>query len=409
MPIRRSLAVKSVGLVNQLSQKLGRGQGTVAGGRVGLAIDPHLLGDLTANKCVVLVSGTNGKTTTTALIASGLRTHFSNVATNDTGSNMPAGHVAALVDEEEAQAVVLEVDENYVPRLLETSNPAVISLLNLSRDQLDRMSEVRMLAQRWRDALSRTGGIHVVANADDPLVVYAAFSASEVTWVAGGLVWKEDAAGCPQCSGHIVFGKHDTWACDSCDLARPEPTWTMKGNLVHSPLGAVHLNVMLPGSFNRSNSLMALAAVTATGAEITKAARAISSVESVAGRFQHRRRPGQDARLMLAKNPAGWAALLEVVEESATPVVVSINSRTADGADPSWLFDVDFSSLRNRVVIVTGDRWRDLSVRLHYGGVDHSREADPEMAIARAAKAGDGTVDFIGNYTAFQEVTRARS
>ena len=112
---------------------------------------------------------------------------------------------------------------------------------------------------------------------------------------------------------------------------------------------------------------------------------------------------------MLAKNPAGWAALLEVVEESATPVVVSINSRTADGADPSWLFDVDFSSLRNRVVIVTGDRWRDLSVRLHYGGVDHSREADPEMAITRAANAGDGTVDFIGNYTAFQEVTRARS
>jgi UDP-N-acetylmuramyl tripeptide synthase len=110
---------------------------------------------------------------------------------------------------------------------------------------------------------------------------------------------------------------------------------------------------------------------------------------------------------MLAKNPAGWSELLDLVGNDDGPIVISINARTADGADPSWLWDVPFERLGSRVVVATGDRCRDLSVRLHYAGVAHVMEVDP-LAAVRSAHDGDGApVDVIGNYTAFDELLRA--
>ena len=113
---------------------------------------------------------------------------------------------------------------------------------------------------------------------------------------------------------------------------------------------------------------------------------------------------------MLAKNPAGWDELLDLVGAGSAPLVVSINARVADGADPSWLWDVPFERLAGRTVVATGERYRDLSVRLHYAGVAHTTEADPVRAVAAAAATGGGAdtlVDVIGNYTAFQDLLGA--
>ncbi|OYV58189.1 MAG: hypothetical protein B7Z69_10015, partial [Actinobacteria bacterium 21-73-9] len=139
------LAERAVLAVNRLSRVLGRGQGTVIGGRAGLALDPTLLGELARGRTVVLVSGTNGKTTTTALVAAGWG---GPVAVNDTGSNMVQGHVAALAGRPGVPAA-LEVDESWLPGIAAATRPAVVVLLNLSRDQLDRASEVRRVALRW--------------------------------------------------------------------------------------------------------------------------------------------------------------------------------------------------------------------------------------------------------------------
>jgi UDP-N-acetylmuramyl tripeptide synthase len=153
---------------------------------------------------------------------------------------------------------------------------------------------------------------------------------------------------------------------------------------------------------------------------------AMAAVGEVAGRFTTREVGGVPARLMLAKNPAGWSELLHLVVNDAGPIVISINARTADGADPSWLWDVPFERLPSRVVVATGDRCRDLSVRLHYAGVAHEMEADPVAAVRLAMRrhadgstvdgsAVDGstvdgsTVDVIGNYTAFGELLRAKA
>lgn len=370
-------------------------------------LDPGLLAWLGKGKRIALVSGTNGKTTTTALLAAAAGAAGVAVATNHTGSNMPAGHVAALVEQSTAQIAVLEVDEAYVPQVAAATAPAVIALLNLSRDQLDRMSEVRMVAERWRNALVKLPATTVVANADDPLIVFAAREADRVVWVAGGLRWKEDATGCPSCGGHIGFGADGDWSCDGCDLTRPPVTWWLDDDTIEGPGGPVPIDLRLPGRFNVENAVLAVAAADSLGIDAPLSTRAMRSVTDVAGRFVHRTIDGVPVRLMLAKNPAGWSALLELVADEVAPVVVSINARTADGADPSWLYDVDFGVLAGRTVVVTGDRWRDLSVRLRYAEVAHRCISDPGGAVVSAGANGD-RVEFIGNYTAFRDL-RERS
>jgi lipid II isoglutaminyl synthase (glutamine-hydrolysing) len=409
--VRPQLASATTRVVNATSRRLGRGQGTVAGGRAGLRLDPRLLEHLSAGRRVALVTGTNGKTTTTRLLTVALGASGDDVVSNETGSNMPPGHVAALAGTT-ARRAVLETDEVYLPRVLTATAASTVLLLNLSRDQLDRTNEVRMIAGSWRAALAAAPHTHVVANADDPLVVWGAGVARDAHWVAAGLRWQHDAVGCPSCEGRIAFTEAG-WSCTNCAFARPDPEAT----LVVAPDGTARaewadgrsaaVRLSLPGRFNQSNALMAAVAAEVSGIDALAALAAMESVEEVAGRFTVRSFGDVRARLMLAKNPAGWGELLDLVADSEAPLVVSINARTADGGDPSWLWDVPYERLTGRAVVVTGDRYRDLSVRLHYGGVTHTTEADPVAAVTYAAAGSPDVVDVIGNYTAFHELLEA--
>jgi len=422
--VRSRIAVVTTRAVNAMSRRLGRGHGTVAGGRSGLRVDPQLLQHLSAGRAVALVTGTNGKTTTTRLLAAALEADGAAVVSNETGSNMPPGLVAALAGNRRATRAVLEVDEIYLPRVLAATKPSTVVLLNLSRDQLDRTNEVRMVAGTWRAALAAAPHVMVVANADDPLVVWSAGAAAKVRWVAAGLGWQLDAVGCPSCQGRIAFTGDGSWACvTGCGFARPEPTATLTatdhGTTFHGIWadGRSHeLKLALPGRFNHANALMAAVAAETQGIAIDDGFSAMAAVGDVAGRFTVHEVGGVRARLMLAKNPAGWSELLDLVREDDGPVVISINARTADGADPSWLWDVPFERLVNRVVVATGDRCRDLSVRLHYAGVSHQVEEDPVLAVRMASENGDGAgadhdyaVDAIGNYTAFNDLLRVKA
>ncbi|MGH9081180.1 MAG: Mur ligase family protein, partial [Acidimicrobiales bacterium] len=362
-PGRAAVAAEAVKACNWLSRVLGRGSGTVAGGRVGLALDRELLLTLAAGRPVALVSGTNGKTTTTRLLAAALTDRNGRlVVSNHTGANMPAGHVAAMVGSPREAPAVLEVDEGYLGRVMADTRPWVVVLLNLSRDQLDRISEVRMLAERWREALGASAGAEagvrppvVVANADDPLVAYAASAAPSACWVGAGQVWRNDAVGCPACGGRIVFGDGDGdgdadgggWACEQCGFSRPPCDAWVEGSVLALADGSRYsLDIGLPGQFNRSNA--AMAAVAATRAEgdgtdapgwgraLPRALELVAGVREVAGRFSSAIRRGRAVRLLLAKNPAGWAAIFDLLEENGptcAPVVRSVNARIADGLD----------------------------------------------------------------------------
>lgn len=373
----------------------------MVGGRVGLVLEPHLLARLGGGRTAALVTGTNGKTTTTRLLAAALGGRQA-VATNAAGSNLPAGLVAALAGSPSKRAV-LEVDEGYLARATGELDPEVVVLLNLSRDQLDRVSEVRMVAARFRAGLRHFNGT-VVANADDPLVVWAATAAPNVEWVGAGALWQSDAVGCPACEGPIVFEPSGSGWSSGCGLRRPDPALSLAGDDVLLPGGLrLPLRLGLPGRFNRANAAVALAAALVLGAEPEPALAAMRKVEDVEGRFSTLQVGTVRARLLLAKNPAGWTELLELLGDGRMPVVVGINARVADGHDPSWLWDVPFERLADRQVVATGERARDLAVRLRYAGVSHVCVPDQLEALEAS---GSARVEYVGNYTAFQELRR---
>src|SRR5260370_9474801 len=164
----------------RLARMARRGDGSVIGGKIGLWHEPDLLSMLEAGREVGVVTGTDGKTTTTRLIAAGLGALGQGVASNSFGANMEEGLAAALGQSPNAPYAVLEVDEKYLPRVIEATAPRVVALLNLSRDQMDRAAEIWLLARRWRDALRAAPGTRAVANADDPLAAWPALPAARV-------------------------------------------------------------------------------------------------------------------------------------------------------------------------------------------------------------------------------------
>jgi UDP-N-acetylmuramyl tripeptide synthase len=404
LPTRTRLAAGIGGAVSGLSRRLGRGGGSVVGGRAILAVDPDALRRLAAGHPVALVSGTNGKTTTTSLLGAAMAT-TGPVATNFLGANLPPGLAAALAGQPPGVTAVLEVDEAWLERVVAATVPKAVALLNLSRDQLDRNNEVRSLAATWRRTFAGRAGTTVVANADDPLVVWGAGLAPDVRWVGAGQPWTLDASGCPSCGGRIRFGGTEGWECDGCDLRRPPLDVVLQdGAIVIRGGRRVELHLLLPGRANQANAAMALTVATVLGADLDRAAGAMAEITEVVGRYASVQVGRQQARLLLAKNPAGWLEVFDVLRPPPLPVVVVINARTADGKDPSWLWDVAFERLAGRLVMASGERSRDLAVRLRYAGVEHQHQPDP---VAAMAATGATAVDVVANYTSFQAL-RAR-
>jgi UDP-N-acetylmuramyl tripeptide synthase len=396
---RARLAGRAAVAVSAASRRLGFGGGSVIGGRVGLLLEPHLLDVLATGRRVALVSGTNGKTTTTHLLAAALGGAQA-VATSPAGANLPPGLAVALAASAPGVPAVLEVDEAYLGPVATALRPEVVALLNLSRDQLDGVCEVRLVANRWRQMLTSLPTT-VVANADDPLVVWAAATAPTVIWVAAGLLWRGDAVGCPACDGRIVFADSDSdsdsdgarpgsagWSC-ACGFARPDPDARLVGDeLVTADGRRLALELLLPSRANRANAAMAAVAAAVLGVDGFDALASMATVSDVEGRYARVTHAGVAARLLLAKNPAGWAELLDLLDGGTDPVVIGINARIADGHDPSWLWDVAFERLAGRLVVATGERRRDLAVRLRYAGVAHATVADQLEAPHRSTTWG---------------------
>jgi len=399
---RYTLARSAGSLAAGLSRLTGRGAGTTVGGRITLLLDPDALARAAAGRSFALVSGTNGKTTTRTFLVAALRTRGP-VVSNSGGANLPTGITAALSADRIAADGVLEVDEPFLPRVAAAVHPRALVLLNLSRDQLDRYAEVRRLAGIWRAALESPQAPTVVANCDDPLVVWAASPAEHTIWVAAGERWHSDAAACPACGG-VVRRDHTGWSSD-CGLSRPAPDWVVDGDEVIDTSGARHrVHLSLPGAVNVGNAAMAAAAAGLWGVGPAAALAAMSAIAEVEGRYLTTTYAGVPSRLLLAKNPAGWSEALTMLPDTEVGVVVAVNARAADGRDPSWLWDVPFEQLAGRVAVATGERSRDVAVRLRYAGVEHTRVEDPEAAVRSAGRVGP--VEVLANYTAFQTYRR---
>jgi lipid II isoglutaminyl synthase (glutamine-hydrolysing) len=401
LQLRARLATSIGGAAGRVSRLTGRGDGSVIGGVIALRLEPGLLGMLAAGRQVVLVTGTNGKTTTTRLITAALESLGQPVASNAFGANMEAGLAAALGKRPDAPFAVLETDEKYVPSVLAATGAQVVTLLNLSRDQMDRAAEIWLVARRWRDALADAPDCRVVANADDPLITWAASSAKQVTWVAAGQRWREDSWCCPQCGSHLRRDEPD-WRCGECGFARPPVSWMLDGEYAVDSAGRRQfLDLALPGRANRANAVVALAVAETFGIDAARALPRLREVTSVAGRYTTVQRRGRSVRLLLAKNPAGWLEAFDVLLPAPVPVLLAVNAQGPDGRDTSWLWDVDYRHLRGRPVYVAGERKLDLAVRLEADGVAFELVDGVDSAVGLVE---GGSLDVIANYTAFQQI-----
>ena len=406
--LRANAAVTAARLATFASRATGRGAGGMIGGLVARAIDPNIMAQLAGERPAVLVTGTNGKSTTTRMLAAAMRTKYQ-VATNDGGDNMDAGIVSALMAGADASHIVLEVDELHVPHVAKSINTQALVLLNLSRDQLDRVGEINKIERALRGAVEDNPDMLVIANCDDVLMTSVAYDAENVIWVSAGAGWLGDSVSCPRTGGHIVRTSDDWYAvkklADSREFRRPTPIWAVDDNGMVTPTGEKELNLSLPGRANRGNATQAVsAAVEAFEVNLDDAIAAAEQVADVAGRYSTIHRGNHEIRLLLAKNPAGWQEALSMIDRSADGLVIATNGQVADGVDMSWLWDVKFEDFEDLAVKAAGERGTDLAVRLVYADITHELIPDPVQAIDSCPP---GRVEVLANYTAFRDLKKA--
>jgi len=386
-----------------LSRVTGRGAGATISGRVINAVAPDALHELGTGLRVALVSATNGKTTTTRLLAAALEAEPAPVATNATGANLTSGIAPVLARATTPGVAVLEVDERVLPRVVDPLDAELLVLGNLSRDQLDRYGEVHAVGEAWRAVTDAHPDLRVVANASDPHVVWAALPA-KTTWVALGLGWRNDAATCPNCAA-LLHWTEDRFDCPTCGFAQPATPNRLEDGALVLDGRRVPLRLQLPGSWNLANAALAVtAATTHFGVDPDRAAAAAATITTVAGRYMSvPLGDGRSARVLLAKNPAGWTEVLRHLSRRAGSVVIAVNARVADGKDPSWLWDVPYELLQQSTVAAAGERALDVAVRLRYAGVEHIVERD---AITAAARLPGEDVHIVASYTQFSAIYR---
>ena len=390
----------------------GRGAGGMIGGLIAGAIDPNIMANLGGGRPVALITGTNGKSTTTRMLAAALRTQYA-VATNEGGDNMDAGIISALMAGRGASHVVLECDELHVPAVADRLNPSCLVLLNLTRDQLDRVGEINTIERRLRACVEAHPEMTVIANCDDVLVTSVAYDAPNVIWVSAGAGWVGDSVSCPRTGGHIVRDGDDWHAltplADGRTFRRPTPTWSISesGIAVPSEVSAevVSLSLTLPGNANRGNATEALAAaIEVFKIPLDGAVQAVQAVSNVAGRYSTITFEQWEVHMLLAKNPAGWQEALSMVDRTADGIVISVNGQVADGEDLSWLWDVSFEAFENTHIVAAGERGTDLAVRLIYADVPHTHVPSTVAAIRSCPP---GRVEVLANYTAFRDLKKA--
>lgn len=427
--MRDGAAIAAGRLTAVTSRALRFGGGTTLPGRVAGAVSPGIVRRLSARLAhgVVLISGTNGKTTTARLLGGAIDSAGLVAIHNRAGANLISGIGSALVEhaslsgEPRGDLGLFEVDEATLPAAIEATRPRAVCLLNLFRDQLDRYGEIDIIADRWRGALKHLGDDAIVIfNADDPLVadVGRAFGGRTMTFGleggagATGARTLEDAADsryCYRCGRPyeytlVTVGHMGHYHCPQCGDARPAAHVAARDVRLHAADGAtltlawedaaLTLSTNLPGLYNVYNVTAAAAGAVGLGIAAETIGRGIMATAPAFGRGERVTIDGREALMLLAKNPAGFNEVLRtVLAAEETPVVLlAINDLIADGRDISWLWDVDFEMLRDRAraVVVTGIRADDMALRLKYAGVNGghvSVEHDGARALTRARDA----------------------
>lgn len=373
--VRLKLSILIAKLAALLSKKLLRRSGETIAGRVLLALYPKAISELAKDKKIICVSGTNGKTSTTKALVS-IISKLGSVATSPSGSNLERGVAAALMNK--SDYAVLEVDELHLSRIIEEAKPKAVLLLNLTRDQLHRMHEVKRVADRWAASAQGAPETLFVGDIDDPFVAHALNSAAQAQRISFGGRKHQDGAVCPSCGKYLKWNRNN-FKC-SCGLTNSNPDQSFDS-----------------GSAAYRNATMANVIGELFGA------KPIAIDEKSLERSVDQIYKGVKASIRLAKNPASWSEALKSV--TGLNAVLIVNAREVDGIDTSWLWDISFATLSGKHVVVCGERALDIAYRLHVEGIE--AEITPNFADALAKFEKGSDVHVLAAYTAFHELVNS--
>ncbi len=440
-PVLFSVEAAAARAAGRLSRLTGRGGGTTLPGKLLWKLDPGAVDRLGQRlpRGSALISATNGKTTTAAMAEAILAPHV-RLAHNGSGANLVSGIASALLGADGAELGLFEVDEAALPEVVARLRPRAVCLGNLFRDQLDRYGELEHVAEAWRAAVSGLdAGSTLLVNADDPLVADLArgragaltFGLDDPRHARPALQHAADSKYCLVCGTPYDYaaayvGHLGEYRCPACGHARPQLDIAGRGlelrgldgsafDLV-APEGTRRIELALPGLYNVYNALAAASLARALGASRDEIATGLESFGAAFGRFE--RIPVGDDRtvlILLIKNPAGANEAIRTLVDGGAPAtaLIALNDAIADGRDVSWIWDVDFEPLSDRLehLVASGDRAAELALRFKYGGLDEpALEVVPELEAALdrglALTPPGGELVILPTYTAMLALRR---
>lgn len=446
---RLILAVLAAKTISSLIGFMRLGAGSVFPGTIANRLQPQILDRLCrqVKYGIVIIAGTNGKTTTSLLLRQILERQGWRVAHNATGANLHNGLITALLESTDftgklkADYAILEVDENVVPKVLPQVRPKWILCLNLFRDQLDRYGEVDTISERWQRAIAQLPSDTVaILNADDPTLSYLGQkllgSAGEGDSSAGkptleqvhqvkffGLNEPEqyldeiphavDSIYCPSCGHSLdyrgVYLSHlGDYSCPSCGFSKAQLA-----------INSQEWPQILIGIYNKYNTVAAALAAQEMGIDTDTILQTIANFQAAFGRAEELEVEGKKVRILLSKNPVGMNETIRAVNQikqagGASTTLIVLNDRTPDGTDVSWIWDVDTERLvaLGGTIVVSGDRVYDMALRLRYSQKDDNnglkllvKEDLPEaVSTALSHTPTDETLHILPTYSAMLEV-----
>lgn len=404
-----------------LSNLLKLGSGSTWPGHIALKINKNFVRSTLENSKtkVILVTGTNGKTTTSRLITSIVREKNKSYLQNKAGANLLNGLFSTIINGSDIHGhlnkdyLIFEADEFALPEILKHINPNYIVSLNLFRDQLDRYGEVDTIAKKWQKAFKNlTDKTTLVLNSDDPQIAFLGKNIEAKT-VYFGLEESNhitipkhgaDSTRCPNCSSKLVFksiyfSHIGNWNCAKCDLRRPKPNLS---KLDSYPL---------VGTYNKYNALAASLLGLEENIDLKTSQKAFENFTPAFGRQETLKYKNKKIQIFLSKNPTSFNESLETIKElNGKNILILLNDRIPDGLDISWIWDINFEDILNKEmnIGISGKRLYDMGLRLKYAEIFTHIFPSPEEALETMIDKleKDETLFILPNYSAMLDIRK---